>query len=209
MDGLGFSGVVAAVVAGIYLAATSRTSVVDEGSMESVYVNTFVFGFIDELTEKRGDICGNEVCTFDSYSLSFIYSLIHTYSLAIFSLSLSLSLSLSAPPPRWHFVEFTANTVLFILAGMMFGEILYQRHILLDQGVTVHYKQTVPTDTATSTAIAANATAANATAHRLLSATATATAPSAFNECISAIGRADAIVLKQAREAMKATRPYD
>ena len=38
MDGLGFSGVVAAVVAGIYLAATSRTSVVDEGSMESVYV---------------------------------------------------------------------------------------------------------------------------------------------------------------------------
>ena len=101
---------------------------------------------------------------------------------------------------------------------MMFGEILYQRHILLDQGVTVHYKQTVPTDTATSTAIAANATAANATAHRLLSATATATAPSGstngiaetlFNECISAIGRADKIVLKKAHEAMEATRPYD
>ena len=146
------------------------------------------------------------------HSHSFIHSFTHTLSL------ISLSLSLSAPPPRWHFVEFTANTVLFILAGMMFGEILYQRHILLDQGVTVHYKQTVPTDTATSTAIAANATAANATAHRLLSATATATAPSGstngiaetlFNECISAIGRADKIVLKKAHEAMEATRPYD
>jgi hypothetical protein len=74
MDHLGFSGVVASVVAGIFLAASVWPSVVSVESMHNV----------------------------------------------------------------WHFVEFCANTLLFLLAGMMFGELIYQSRLLKVPGLKDH-----------------------------------------------------------------------
>ena len=74
MDNLGFSGVVASVVAGIFLAASVWPSVVSVESMHNV----------------------------------------------------------------WHFVEFCANTLLFLLAGMMFGELIYQSRLLKVAGLKDH-----------------------------------------------------------------------
>ena len=38
----------------------------------------------------------------------------------------------------WHFVEFCANTLLFLLAGMMFGELIYQSRLLKVPGLKDH-----------------------------------------------------------------------